>query len=38
MVVAVGAIFVSTHGRTAPRMKAAVTDETIMPISAAWKR
>ncbi len=34
----VGAIFVSTHGTTAPRKMAAVTDEAVTPISTAGKR
>jgi hypothetical protein len=38
MVVVVGAIFVSTHGTTAPRKTAAVTDKAVMPISTAGKR
>jgi hypothetical protein len=38
MVGIVGAIFVSTHGTTAPRKTAAVTDEAIMLISTARNR
>jgi hypothetical protein len=38
MVIVVGAIFVSTHGTTAPRKMAAATDEAETPISTAGKR
>jgi hypothetical protein len=37
-VVIIGAIFVPTHGMTAPRTAAVVTDEAIAPISTAGKR
>jgi hypothetical protein len=37
-VVVVGAIFVSTHGTTAPRKTAAATYEAVTPISTAGKR
>jgi hypothetical protein len=38
MVVVVDAIFVSTHGMTAPRTMAAGTDEAVTPISMTGKR
>jgi hypothetical protein len=38
MVVVIGAIFVSTHGTTAPRTMAAATDKAVTPISMARKR
>ncbi len=37
-VVAIGAIFVFTHGTMAPRMTAVATDEAVMPMSMARKR
>ncbi len=37
-VIVIGAIFVSTHGMTAPRKTAAATDEAVTPISMAGKR
>jgi hypothetical protein len=38
MVAVIGAIFVSTHGMTAPRKTAAATGEAVTPISMAGKR